>query len=352
MKVFLHIGAPKTGTSFVQAVLMHNRELLADQGIFFPAGSWGEGHVWPVVDLMRRGGKGALVAKARGSWDVFVADVLAHDGPTALLSMEFLATALPEHVAKIKADLPGAELHVVLTARDLARQYPATWQESVQNGQSWTWNRFLTACRDEPDSPPARYFRRHQDLAQMARIWGEQVPADRIHLVTVPRSGPPTELWRRFCQVVGIDPQAFDLEVTRSNRSLGAASAEVMRLVNKYQGGMDHPTAMVVKHRLAKTVLADREGESKITVPYRFRPWIVETSKAMVSELHGLGLQVVGDLDDLVADFEGTERLPKPTDREVLEAAVDGLVGLTREIAELRQALEAAGRPTEPHPTD
>ena len=36
-KVILHVGVPKTGTSFVQDRLFHNPEALARQGIRYPA---------------------------------------------------------------------------------------------------------------------------------------------------------------------------------------------------------------------------------------------------------------------------------------------------------------------------
>jgi hypothetical protein len=33
----VHVGTPKTGTSYVQDVLFLNRETLAEQGILYPA---------------------------------------------------------------------------------------------------------------------------------------------------------------------------------------------------------------------------------------------------------------------------------------------------------------------------
>ena len=32
-RLYVHIGLPKTGTSFLQAALLHNREVLAEQGL-------------------------------------------------------------------------------------------------------------------------------------------------------------------------------------------------------------------------------------------------------------------------------------------------------------------------------
>ena len=60
-----------------------------------------------------------------------------------IISHEILAAARPERVARAMADLEGSEVHIVYSARDLARQLPAGWQESIKQGRRWTFRRFL-----------------------------------------------------------------------------------------------------------------------------------------------------------------------------------------------------------------
>ena len=38
--IVLHIGAMKTGTSYLQSVLERNKELLDDRGVLWPGTSW------------------------------------------------------------------------------------------------------------------------------------------------------------------------------------------------------------------------------------------------------------------------------------------------------------------------
>ena len=63
-----------------------------------------------------------------------------------VISHEILAPAQPQQIARLKDDLAGSELHIVYSARDLARQAPAGWQESIKQGRRWTYRRYLTGC--------------------------------------------------------------------------------------------------------------------------------------------------------------------------------------------------------------
>ena len=44
-RVFLHVGLPKTGTTYVQTVLWRNRAALAEQGLVYPGPRRRE-HMW------------------------------------------------------------------------------------------------------------------------------------------------------------------------------------------------------------------------------------------------------------------------------------------------------------------
>ena len=50
-RVLLHVGAPKTGTSFVQDILFTHRETLRERGILYPAERH-DSHFLAALDLM------------------------------------------------------------------------------------------------------------------------------------------------------------------------------------------------------------------------------------------------------------------------------------------------------------
>src|SRR4051812_49903063 len=143
--VHLHIGAPKTGTTSLQHRLSRNSKALARHDVHVPTRS-------PLVspelfqfraalDLLGQDW-GGPPGHAAGSWDALVRRVRRRSG-TVIVSHEILAPATPEQVARAMRDLAGLEVHVVYSARDLARQVPAAWQESIKQGRKWTYQRFL-----------------------------------------------------------------------------------------------------------------------------------------------------------------------------------------------------------------
>ena len=44
-RVYLHIGLPKTGTTYLQTLMWNNREVLAGQGVLLPGDSRRQ-HLW------------------------------------------------------------------------------------------------------------------------------------------------------------------------------------------------------------------------------------------------------------------------------------------------------------------
>jgi hypothetical protein len=52
-RVYLHIGAPKTGTTYLQEVLFRNRARLAEHGVLYPGDSTAA-HYAAVLDLRVR----------------------------------------------------------------------------------------------------------------------------------------------------------------------------------------------------------------------------------------------------------------------------------------------------------
>ncbi|MBM9458717.1 hypothetical protein JK386_02270 [Nocardioides sp. zg-536] len=358
-RVLLHVGTPKTGTSYLQDVLFSNRELLLTHGISYPADRF-DAHFLAALDLMRLRW-GGLEMEAVGAWDRLAAQVREHDG-TSIISHEILATASRTQVARAleslghRADGTGAEVHLVISARDLVRQIPAEWQENVKHRESFRYARFLKLIADpERDSRVGAWFWAAQEVPDILARWGATIPAERIHVVTVPRpGGPPDLLWQRFQKAFGLTDIDLAAVTERTNPSLGVPESALVRRINKVASRDLAPASYrpLVRELLAHRTLSQRTDSPRLSLPPEAYPWVAELEEAWIAELAGKGYDVVGDL----ADLRGTPPDParwvdpdKPPERQVASAAVDAIRALLleaasrgREIDELREQLTEA----------
>jgi hypothetical protein len=348
--VYLHLGTPKSGTTYIQAVLGANRERLQRKDrVLFPGRRWVE-QVHAAKDVLHANPHDHKTPESVGAWQRLVDEMHAWDG-NAVVSMEWLGSANVEQAARMVESLAPARVEVIITVRDLARTIPAAWQEFLQNWETWTWRRFLSdVSSEEPRSTPAsRLFWTQQDLGRMLAIWTDVLDPEQIHVVTLPPSGAPAgELWSRFASVLGIDPHRYDAG-GGSNESLGLESTELMRRINELskQQGMTWPVYDArLKRGLAKRGLSRRKGlETAVTIPEEFHPWVMSRSAEQVAAIKSSGARVTGDLADLNPTLGPSGPQPEDLNPEaMLEAAVAGLVFATgdhaAEVARLRRRIE------------
>jgi hypothetical protein len=234
-------------------------------------------------------------------------------------------------------DLAGSDVHVVYSARDLGRQLPAAWQESIKQGRKWTYRRYLN--RLERGRP---WFYRAFDLPAVLGTWGAGLPPEHVHLVTVPQRGatpPGGSLWERFCSVVGIDPAWAPLDSDQANRSLGIAETQVIRQLNRRMERATRREAEydeLIRQMLAQDQLVKRES-APVRLPPRRYPWAEEQTERWLEWVAASGIDVVGDLEELrpvpPAEDERFHHPDKVPPRQQLSAALDALAAMTREAA-------------------
>jgi hypothetical protein len=324
-RVFLHVGVPKTGTTYLQYLLWRNREELRRRGVSYP-GQRPEDQFLAAMDL-----QGATVDEVGDpnlpfAWRRLVGQLRAARG-TVIVSHELFAPMEPDRIERALSAMADRELHVVCTARDLGRQLPAVWQEDLKNRQSLRFAEFLDAVR-EPENGHwlGDLFWRMQDVPEVLRRWAATLPPQRVHIVTVPpRGSAPEQLWHRFAGLLGIDTEGIDATPVAPNSSLGPAEAQLLRRLN-LSLPQDVPWWLyerTVRKQLID-VLASRPGGERLSVPSDQMPWVQERAKRLVTDLGDAGYHVVGDLDDLLPG----EAVPAPdpdqvSDTEILDVALE-----------------------------
>ena len=327
VSVVLHVGAPKTGTTYLQRLLADHRDPLREAGVLYPflrPGAMFEG----AVEIRGSAAKfGLETVRVVGTWEALCQRAHDFDG-TTVISHEVLGGATVAQIDAALAPLDGLDVHVVVTARDLGRQATAHWQEEVKLGATMSFSDFTyaqlrgdTGRDDGPDSGGIRpHFWHAQDFADALRRWSRHLPPERAHLVICPAPGAPrAELWNRYADALGVDREVLDpLSVTVTNPSLGAPEIALLRGVNEALGDRLAPGERnrLVKREWAEGVLARRDSPRPRT-PAGLHHLLAGPTQAWTDEVLAAGYSVHGDPADLApvtanADDPPPDQPPPP----------------------------------------
>ncbi|WP_110182681.1 hypothetical protein [Nocardioides solisilvae] len=348
-RVLLHIGLPKTATSYLQTIVWSNREALREAGVVVP-GRERRDHLWASRVVREDPHLHRHPEHHATAWRRLV-DELAEAPGTGLVSHEFFAAASGRQAREAVAALAPAEVHVVLTAREPLGLFTASWQESLKNGGT---RPMADYGRSESRSPEAIWDWRTLDLSLVLGRWAKAVPPERIHVLPLDPSAAREEIWHRFAALLGVDPRAFDLSRSFPNASMGVVEAETLRRVNLSLQGSDHPFERAFdKGVYLRTFLADERLVPRAGEKFWPEPDQVEDCRARgrraVDLLDRGGFVVHGDARHLlVPDELEPRRVPASvTDSEVARVAVDLVGTLLDDVRTLRSEPQGSGPASE-----
>jgi hypothetical protein len=344
-RVYLHVGTPKTGTSYLQHVLFHNRRLLHRHGITYPAPRF-DAHFLAALDLMRMPW-GGLEAQAIGSWDTLAASVGRSQG-SAIISHEILAAASRLQIGRALESLghgDDSEIHLVLSVRDLVRQIPAEWQENIKHRAALSYGAFIERIQDpRREGRIPTWFWGVQEIPDILDRWGHDLPPEHVHVVTVPPpGGSPELLWKRFVEAFGLDGIDLQLDGERMNPSLGSAETTLIRRINRAANEELEPAFYrpLVRELLAHQTLSRRTRTPRLALPPGAYPWASGLEESWIAEIMARGYDVIGDLDDLRGAPPGDDYADPdhPDESVVSSAAVDALKAVLLDHARLQREL-------------
>ena len=336
-RVVFHVGAPKTGTTFLQQVLFANKARLQEQGVLVPGDEWGV-HAGAAVGL--RQGPGG---RRRIEWRRLLDTLREWPGHTAIVSCEWFSMASTEQTAEALTELQEiGEPHVVATARDLVDQVPGAWQESLKLGHATPIDEFAAAM----DQPKDRWHWGVLDVAESLERWGAGLPPEQVHVVTLPpRGAPPGTLWDRFATACGIDPSWCSTDVTFARESIGVEAARLLELagpqlrsaIQTDTGKWNQPYVWIQRY-LAHDMLLAYPG-AKITMSDEQIKAARERSERSIERLRERGYDIVGDLTDLMSSTlpEGARHPDTVTDAEVFAIASELLPALLERLPDERR---------------
>ena len=293
-RVLLHVGTPKTGTSYLQDVLFRNRVKLITQGITYPAERF-DAHFLAALDLMKMPW-GGLQAEAIGAWDE-LADAVRKAPGTSIISHEILATASRSQV-KRALDVAGLR-HRDRGPRDPLGARPGPADPGGVAGERQAPGRPLatgTSSRGSRTRSGAAGSAAGSGASRRSRTsstaGATTCRPEHVHLVTVPPPGAPDLLWKRFSTAFGLDGLDLDLEAERVNPSLGVPEIALIRRINRRAPtrSCTRPTTGRWSASCSRTRRCRSARTSpRLALPPDVHPWVQELSQSWVEEIRAAG---------------------------------------------------------------
>jgi len=329
-RVFIHIGLPKTATSYLQTIVWGNRDRLRQAGVVVP-GSRRADHLWASREVRDDPHQQRAPELHRTAWTRLRRELSSSSG-TGLISHEFFAAASARQAREMVTALGDTEVHVVVTAREPLGLFTASWQESLKNGSTTTMADY---GRSVSRSPTAIWNWRTLDLRLVLQRWSQAVPPQRIHVLVLDPTADRADIWRRFAGLLGVDPDIVDLSQSFPNTSMGVAEAETLRRINMRLEGFDRAfdKGVYIRTFLADELDSPTRDESGISIKPIFAE-CRERGVAAVEHIRGAGYDVIGDLENLLVPETLEERrtVASVTDDEVAEVAVAlaGRMGISK----------------------
>ena len=332
-RVFLHIGLPKTGTTYLQSVLWGSRSALAKDGYLLPGPGHRE-HLWAALELQERPHLARRHPKAPGTLARLVKAVRKHPGP-AILTHEFFCGASREQARGLVEQLAPAEVHVVVTARDTLGMLTAGWAEYVKNGGTTPF----AQMRGNRLGGQGEFGWRTWDLGGVLRRWGRHVPPEQVHVIPMPGpEAPHDQHWRNLASVLGLDPDRYDAPDEPRNPALGVAQIELLRRINPHLSAFRKPVdrGTWIRGYLAEQHLVRQGGERLGANDDQ----VAECRRRADRAVHIIakrGYQVVGDLERLRVPAEppGRSRPDDVSDAALVESASTLVAGMLADIRRL-----------------
>jgi hypothetical protein len=333
--VYLHVGPPKTGTTYLQDVVWRNRAVLAERGMFVPGTKPGD-HFQAGFALRGLPTVGdAQDSDGRDAWDRLVQQIASAEGSQAsLISDERLAACTEDEIARAVASLRTAEVRVIYGLRAPVEILMSEWQQTVKGGNQQTFAEFLAMVRTRRTPSPVWYWQVH-DVPEVIRRWTSVIGSDQFFLLTLPPPGSDKRLlWRRFASVLGVDGDGFDLDVRR-NPSLGREGVELMRQLNDRMPP-DYPRRFrlsINRDTLGDRILAARADDEKIRPPQQAIEWAEQYTQELTETLTTSPCPLIGDVTDLRRDDLAPGAMPVAASLDIPDVALDAVVGLLQECA-------------------
>lgn len=141
LRVVIHAGMHKTGTTSLQSCLAVHRTELAESGVWYP--DLGADHQGTLLNVKRPGWHGQAVVEVCKA-------ALRRGARTLVLSGEVVSTFSPQQFAALTACFVGCDLSYMFCLRHWYAYLPSRWRQYCRRRDSQTFIEYLTAITARP----------------------------------------------------------------------------------------------------------------------------------------------------------------------------------------------------------
>jgi len=231
MRVVIHIGATKTGSSALQATLFERRDILAAAGAHYSERGVVAGAHHLLAAAVHPGAwrmhADALPADRETYFcdaaAAILADAAAAGANTVILSSEYFWGSFPAPLYKrLAAAFAPCRFEVVAFVRRPDEWVASSYLQAVKSGESRAFGEWFDAVMGRWTSG-LHYFR-------VINRWRHFLAADAVHVIRY--ADAKANVYAAFCDAVGLDVPA-DAPARVVNPSPSAASVQRLLSVNR-----------------------------------------------------------------------------------------------------------------------
>lgn len=183
MPLTLHIGLPKTGTTFLQKTLAAARVELAERGIDYPDSGYYNHQIAlyePLASHLPWAARPGLPER----WAALRSALGREDGCLALVSAEALSALDESGVVRLAELVAARQLdRLLITARPLEVLLPSHWQQNLKRGDTDELDAFASSALGliESGAPVASMYSPSLALRRWRAVFS-RVPATVLHM--------------------------------------------------------------------------------------------------------------------------------------------------------------------------
>lgn len=306
-ELLLHIGVNKTGTSALQGAMALARPRLLEQGVCYPGRDPNHLNVIKSLLQKRRGWENGGKVPDASLWQDVAAELRAPRARKQMISAEYICGLQPQACRRIVEEIGRDRVKVVVTLRPIEQLLPSQWQQGVKGRWTEPYEQWLDKVMLGPASPPptAERFWWRNDHSSLLERWVGFTSPGQVLAVVVDTSNR-NMIYETFEDLLGVTRGTVVANPdTRTNRSLSAEEAELLRTLNEAMPtNIDYAFHQHVVRRngIEKLVEGRRPGdlEHALHVPRHVAERMREIGARHVERIRELGIPVVGSLESMV----------------------------------------------------